>query len=78
MLLWAIGAAHGLGTASAFDNLLCRQLAAGSAWGLRAGGAAAVAPATPNLLLNGRPSVIVGAPCDGLVLYVLLVGFVLA
>jgi exosortase/archaeosortase family protein len=38
-----------------------------------------VAAATPNLLLlNGQPTVVVGAPCDGLVLYALLAGFVLA
>ena len=79
-LLWAVGMAYGLGSTSAFDELLCRQLAAGSAWGLRGlGWPAQVAPARPQLLLlSGQPSVIVGAACDGLVLYALLAGFVLA
>jgi exosortase/archaeosortase family protein len=80
LLLWVVGSAYGLGVASPLDDLLCRQLAAGSVWGLRAlGWQAGVAAATPNLLLlNGAPTVVVGAPCDGLVLYALLVGFVLA
>lgn len=80
LLLWVIGSAYGLGVASPLDDLLCRQLAAGSVWGLQAiGWQAAVAAATPNLLLlNGKPTVVVGAPCDGLVLYALLAGFVLA
>jgi exosortase/archaeosortase family protein len=80
LLLWAIGSAYGLGVNSPLDYELCRQLAAGSVWGLRAlGWQASVASTTPNLLLlNGQPTVVVGAPCDGLVLYVLLVAFVLA
>jgi exosortase/archaeosortase family protein len=80
LLLWVIGLAYGLGTTSPLDALLCRQLAAGSVWGLQAiGWQASVAPTIPNLLLlNGQPTVVVGAPCDGLVLYVLLAGFVLA
>ena len=80
VLLWAIGAIYGLGADSRLDDLLCQQLAASSAWGLRAGGwLASVAPTNLRLLLlDGRPSVIVGAPCDGLVLYFLLAGFVLA
>jgi len=80
LLLWVVGSAYGLGVASPLDDLLCRQLAAGSVWGLQAlGWQAGVAAATPNLLLlNGAPTVVVGAPCDGLVLYALLIGFVLA
>ncbi|RYY19804.1 MAG: hypothetical protein EOO36_04945 [Cytophagaceae bacterium] len=80
LLLWVIGSAYGLGVASPLDDLLCRQLAAGSVWGLQAlGWHASVSPAIPNLLLlNNQPTVVVGAPCDGLVLYVLLAGFVLA
>ncbi|RZK47745.1 MAG: exosortase/archaeosortase family protein, partial [Hymenobacter sp.] len=80
VLLWVIGSAYGLGVDSPFDALLCRQLAAGSVWGLRAiGWQASVAATIPNLLLlNDRPTVVVGAPCDGLVLYALLAGFVLA
>ena len=80
LLLWVIGSAYGLGVASPLDDLLCRQLAAGSVWGLQAlGWNASAALANPNmLLLNGQPTVVVGAPCDGLVLYVLLAGFVMA
>lgn len=80
IVLWLVGSAHGLGDASALDTLLCNQLATASAWGLRALGWVAATDATrPSLLLlNGQPSVIVGAPCDGLVLYALLAGFVLA
>jgi exosortase/archaeosortase family protein len=80
LLLWAIGSAYGLGVDSPLDSLLCRQLAAGSVWGLQAlGWNASVSATIPNLLLlNNQPTVIVGAPCDGLVLYVLLAGFVLA
>jgi exosortase/archaeosortase family protein len=78
--LWLVGSAYGLGDASALDTLLCNQLATAGAWGLRAlGWVAATDAAQPSLLLlNGQPSVIVGAPCDGLVLYALLAGFVLA
>lgn len=80
LLLWVIGSAYGLGVNSPFDALLCRQLAAGSVWGLQAmGWQASVATNIPTLLLlNGQPTVVVGAPCDGLVLYALLAGFVLA
>lgn len=80
MLLWAIGVAYGLGGTSSLDAALCRQLAASSAWSLRAlNWPASVAPDNRYLLLlNGQPTVVVGAPCDGLVLYALLAGFVLA
>ncbi|MGI4741831.1 MAG: exosortase X [Janthinobacterium lividum] len=80
MLLWAIGSAYGLGSASPLDEVLCQQLAASSAWGLRAlGWLASVAPYNLSLLLlNGQPTVIVGPACDGLVLYMLLAGFVIA
>jgi exosortase/archaeosortase family protein len=78
--LWLLGSAYGLGDNSALDTILCHQLATASAWGLRAlGWAATTDVAQPSLLLlGGQPSVIVGAPCDGLVLYALLAGFVLA
>ncbi|MGI4864042.1 MAG: exosortase X [Janthinobacterium lividum] len=78
--LWFIGSAYGLGVSSPLDMVLCHQLAAASAWGLRAlGWAASVDAVRPDLLvLNGQPSVRVGPQCDGLVLYALLAGFVLA
>lgn len=80
ILLWFVGAAYGLGSGSALDDILCHQLAAASAWGLRAAGWAATTDVVKPtlLLLNGYPSVFVGAQCDGLVLYALLAGFVLA
>jgi exosortase/archaeosortase family protein len=80
ILLWFVGVAYGLGGNSALDDMLCHQLAAASAWGLRAAGWVATTDVIqPRLLvLNSQPSVIVGAPCDGLVLYALLTGFVLA
>ena len=77
---WAVGSSVGLGNDSALDLALCRQLASASAGLLRLlGWQAGVATANPLLLvLNTVPSVIVGGPCDGLVLYMLLVGFVVA
>ena len=80
VVLWVIGTAYGLGTNSSLDSALCRQLAVSSAWGLRLlGWQASADTVQPGLvLLNGQPGVIVGAPCDGLVLYALLAGFVLA
>ncbi|HET9504845.1 MAG TPA: hypothetical protein VFO93_14980 [Hymenobacter sp.] len=80
LLCWMIGATFGLGGDSPLDNALCHQLAVGSTWALRLlGWQASVSATTPNLLLlQGQPAVIVGGPCDGLVLYTLLVGFVLA
>lgn len=80
VVIWIIGSAYGLGTDSPLDTILCHQLAASSAWVLRAAGwAASTDVLQPSLLLlNGKPSVSVGAPCDGLVLYALLAGFVLA
>jgi exosortase/archaeosortase family protein len=78
--LWFANATYGLGSTSGLDAALCNQLATASAWGLRALGWAATTDATqPSLLLlSGQPSVIVGTPCNGLVLYALLAGFVLA
>lgn len=80
LLLWLVGSAFGLGGDSPVDDVLCHQLAVSSAWVLRLlGWQASVSATTPNLLLlNGLPTVIVGGPCDGLVLYTLLTGFVLA
>ncbi len=80
LICWLVGAALGLGGDSPLDKALCHQLAAGSTWALRLlGWQASVSATTPNLLLlQGQPAVIVGGPCDGLVLYTLLVGFVLA
>ncbi|MFD2718780.1 exosortase X [Hymenobacter monticola] len=62
------------------DAALCGQIASSSASLLRIiGFGAAVAPADAQLLLmNGEPSVIVYPPCNGLVLYTLFAGFVLA
>ena len=62
------------------DALLCGQIAATSASLLRTFGfAATISPTNPILLLmDGQESVIVFAACNGLVLYALFAGFVLA
>ena len=64
------------------DRVLMFQIADASAWLLRAGGIPATSdgPLSPNALLRvgGVPTVIVGVQCDGLALYVLFAGFILA
>lgn len=61
------------------DHWLSVNIAAASARLLRGlGFAASVGGDTSLLLMDGRPAVIVGAPCDGLVLYALFAGFIIA
>lgn len=61
------------------DRWLSVNIAAASAGLLRGlGFAATVGADTSLLLMGGRPAVIVGAPCDGLVLYALFAGFIIA
>lgn len=80
LLVWFFGYEQTLAVDGRLDRLLCGHIAAGGAAVLRAVGfSAGPAPASPQLLLlGGRPAVWVGAACDGLVLYVLFGGFVLA
>lgn len=77
---WFFGYEQWLAPDGRLDAALCAQLTSASATLLRAvGSAAAVDAAQPNLLMvSGQPSVAVYAPCDGLVLYALFAGFVLA
>lgn len=79
-ILWVLGYDGLLGPNNRLDYALSSNLAAAAAATLRlAGWAAHVAPADAKLLvLNGQPSVIVGDPCNGLLLYALFVGFIVA
>lgn len=80
LLLWFFGYERTLAVDGRLDQSLCGHVAAGGAAVLRAVGfRAGLAPASPQLLLlGGRPAVWVGAACNGLVLYALFGGFVLA
>ncbi|TPG66387.1 exosortase X [Hymenobacter nivis] len=79
-LLWWLGYEHGLGPDGRLDHALSVQVARAAAWGLQAFGfAASTLPTSPTLLrMAGQPAVLVGDPCNGLVLYALFAGFVLA
>lgn len=61
------------------DAWLSAQVAGGGAGLLRAlGFGASLAPGSSLLYMDGLPAVVVGAACDGLALYALFAGFVLA
>ena len=77
---WFFGYEQWLARDGRLDLALCAQLTRTSAALLQSGGfAATVDPGNRALLLmNGAPAVVVGAPCDGMVLYALFAGFVLA
>lgn len=61
------------------DHWLSVNIAAASAVLLRGlGFAASVGGDTSLLLMDGLPAVVVGPPCNGLVLYALFTGFILA
>ena len=79
-LLWLLGYEHGLKPDGRLDHFLSVQVAAAAAWGLHAVGfAAGTAVDNPRLVtMLGQPAVLVGSPCNGLVLYALFAGFVLA
>ena len=79
-LLWFFVYEQWLALDGRLDTALCANIARASARALQtAGFDAAVAPHNVYLLLmSGHPSVIVGIPCNGLVLYALFAGFVLA
>ena len=79
-LAWFFGYEQWLAHDGRLDHALCAQISAASVAVLQPlGFAAAIAPAN-NLLvmMNGQPAVIVGVPCNGLVLYALFGGFILA
>ena len=79
-LLWFFGYEQWLAHDGRLDAALCNHIAAASVGLLHlAGFAATLDPAHANLvLMSGQPSVVVGPPCNGLVLYALFAGFVLA
>jgi exosortase family protein XrtF len=79
-LLWFFGYEQWLALDGRLDTALCANIARASARVLQTVGFdAAVSPHNVYLLLmSGHPAVIVGIPCNGLVLYALFGGFVLA
>ena len=79
-LAWFFGYEQWLSSDGRLDTALCNHIAASSVALLRAAGFAATLDPTSTslLMMNGQPAVIVGKPCNGLVLYALFSGFVLA
>jgi exosortase family protein XrtF len=79
-LAWFFGYEQWLAHDGRLDMVLCYQIAASAAFVLKFFGfAAAVSTEHAHLLLlNNHPAVVVGPPCNGLVLYVLFAGFVVA
>ncbi|WP_223649439.1 exosortase X [Hymenobacter psoromatis] len=78
-LAWLVGYEGFIGPEGHFDALLSVNIAAASARLLRLlGFAAGHAAGTTLLTMDGLPAVYVGAPCDGLVLYALFAGFIIA
>ena len=77
---WFLGYEQRLARDGHLDTLLCNQLSqAGGAMLRVLGFAATIDAAQANLVvMNGQPAVIIGAACNGLVLYALFGGFVLA
>lgn len=79
-LAWFFGYEQWMAHDGRLDAVLCRNIASSSVAVLQAVGFAASLDAhIPTLvLMAGEQSVIVGPPCNGLVLYALFGGFVLA
>ena len=80
LLVWFFGYERNLAIDGRLDAILCSNIAAAGAGLLRiVGFTAAVSSADSQLLLlAGQPAVSVGPPCNGLILYALFAGFVLA
>ena len=78
--LWALAYDGLLGPDNRLDHFLSANLAAAAAATLRLAGWAAHVDLRESrlLVLNGQPSVIVGDPCNGLLLYALFAGFIIA
>ena len=78
--LWVLGYDGLLGPDNRLDQTLSANLAATSAAALRLAGWAAHVDLHESrlLVLNDQPSVIVGDPCNGLLLYALFAGFIIA
>lgn len=79
-LAWFFGYEQWLAQDGRLDTLLCTQITQASVGLLRTLGFAATVDAhQANLvLMSGQPTVVVWPPCNGLVLYALFGGFVLA
>lgn len=79
-LLWWLGYEQGLRPDGRLDQALSAGVARAAAGSLHVVGfAAATAPTTPTTVtMHGSPAVLVGDPCNGLALYALFTGFVLA
>lgn len=79
-LVWFFGYVQWLELDGRFDRLLCNQITQASVAVLQTMGFSAALDARIStlILMNGQPAVVVGAPCNGLVLYALFGGFVLA
>ncbi len=79
-LIWFFGYEQWLAQDRRLDNYLCTQITAAAVWCLQlANFQAAISPYAANLItMNGQPAVVVGPPCNGLVLYALFAGFVVA
>lgn len=80
LLLWFFGYEQHLAVDGRLDQALCSQIARAGAGVLRGLGFEARAGGTHSqmLYLGGQAAVWVGPPCNGLVLYALFGGFVLA
>ncbi|MBC6697186.1 exosortase X [Hymenobacter puniceus] len=79
-LVWFFGYEQWLQAENQLDPALSRDIAQASTWLLQAlGFPASLSASNPQLLLiEQKPAVFVGNPCNGLVLYALFTGFVLA
>ena len=79
-LVWFFGYEQWLAYDGRLDSVLCNQITAASVWLLRViGFTASVDARHANLvLMNGQPAVEMFSPCNGLVLYALFAGFVVA
>ncbi|WP_083320736.1 exosortase X [Hymenobacter glacialis] len=79
-LVWFFGYEQWLKPDGRLDTVLCEQITQAGVGLLRAVGFDATISATNAQLvvMNGQPAVIIGTPCNGLVLYALFAGFVAA
>ena len=79
-VLWLVGYEQWLAPDGRLDEVLCQQIASASLVLLRATGfAASILPDAPHqLLIRDMPAVYVGPACNGLVMYALFGGFVVA
>ena len=79
-LVWFLGYEQWLAPDGRLDSALCGNIARSSVVVLQALHFPATLPPSlqPLVFMDGQASVVVGTPCNGLVLYALFAGFVLA